>query len=175
MNWSLDVEKAKNGDNDAFIRLIRLFEVHLYQSAKAFLHADADCADAMQEAVLRAYRSINSLKEPAYFKTWLIRILINECKRILKSKQSVISLEDISVPTMPEPGFTLFELRDLIDRLESPFKLVAVLYYYSDLSIKEISAELHVPEGTVKSRLSRARELLALHLEDKPKGVRKYE
>ncbi|RED51651.1 sigma-70 family RNA polymerase sigma factor [Cohnella lupini] len=164
----LDIVKAKKGDKDAFERIIRTIEVVLYRTSKAFLQSDDDCADAMQETVFRAYRSINSLKESAYFKTWITRILINECKRIMHRNRNVVSFSDDYIAAVLDPELTKIELWDIIDRLDSSHKAVAILYYYVDLSIKEIAKELKVPEGTVKSRLHRARELVALQLQGQP-------
>jgi len=156
-----DIERARKGDKEAFVRLMRALEVSLYQTARAFLRSDADCADAMQETVLRAYRSMQSLKDAAHFKTWMIRILINECKRMLHAKRNVVALANGYDPAAVEPGFAKLELRELVDRLEAPLRSVVLLYYYGDLSVKEIAGELELPEGTVKSRLHRARELLS--------------
>ncbi|GIO14017.1 RNA polymerase subunit sigma-24 [Cohnella xylanilytica] len=172
MEWIEDVKRARSGDPDAFVRLMRAFEAVLYQTARAFLHSDEDCADAMQETVLRAYRSIKGLKEPAYFKTWLVRIHINECKRMLQSRKSYVPLTEETDPRVNEAGFVVMELQELVDRLEAPLRTIARLYYYGDLSVKEIAEQLRLPEGTVKSRLHRARGILAsLSGEGREKGV----
>ena len=172
MEWIDDVKRAKIGDQDAFVRLMRSFEAVLYQTAKAFLHSDEDCADAMQETVIRAFRSISGLKEPAYFKTWLIRIHINECKRMLQSRKSYVPLTEGMDPQIDEAGFVRMELREIVDRLDSPLRTVMRLYYYGDLSVKEIAEQLSLPEGTVKSRLHRAREILAsLNWDGQEKGA----
>jgi len=166
-----DVERARKGDKEAFVRLMRTLEVSLFNTAKAFLRTDADCADALQETVLKAYRSIRNLKEPAYFKTWVVRILINECKRMLHAKRNVIALETGYDPSADDPAFASLELRELVEQLETPLRSVVLLYYYGDLSVKEIAQELELPEGTVKSRLYRARELLSMGQAKETKGA----
>src|SRR5690606_27371521 len=87
-----DVLKAKKGSNEAFSRLIRDMESSLYHAARSILKSDFDCADAIQETILKGYSSIHTLREPQYFKTWLIRILLNECKKISKKNQKVVPL-----------------------------------------------------------------------------------
>ncbi|WP_239617297.1 RNA polymerase sigma factor [Cohnella mopanensis] len=166
-----DVELARRGDKEAFIRLMRMLELSLYQTAKAFLHSDEDCADAMQETALRAYRSVRSLKNPEYLKTWIVRILINECKRVLEKKRNIVPLQPEYEPAMMDPGYARFELRELVDRLEAPQRSVVLLYYYGGLTVKEIAEELNVPEGTIKSRLYKAREILGTQYDRLSKGA----
>ncbi len=171
LDWNGDASRARKGDKDAFVRLMRALEVSMYQTARAFLRSDADCADAMQETVLRAYRSIRSLREPGYFKTWVIRILINECKRTLQLKRNVVALAVGYDAGVSEAGYDRVEVRDMVDQLEDSLRGVVLLYYYGELTVKEISEELELPEGTVKSRLHRAREILGTKYNWQSKGA----
>jgi len=82
-----EVKKAKKGNKDSFINLINYCEASLYRISSAILKKDEECVDAIQEAILKAYYSIHKLKEPSYFKTWITRILINECYKILNNKK----------------------------------------------------------------------------------------
>lgn len=97
MQQESEVELAQKGSKEAFSRLIKNSEASMYRVAKSFLKTDTDCADAIQETILKAYKMIRSLKQPQYFKTWLIRILINECKHVLNVKNKVIPMEDLTV------------------------------------------------------------------------------
>ncbi|WP_027084246.1 sigma-70 family RNA polymerase sigma factor [Cohnella panacarvi] len=171
MEWSDDASRARKGDKDAFVRAMRTLEVSMYQTAKAFLRSDADCADAMQETVLRAFRSIRGLKEPAYFKTWVIRILINECKRVLQRTRNVMTLDVCYDSGVREAGYDRVEMREWIDTLDESLRSIVLLYYYGELTIKEISEEMDLPEGTVKSRLHRAREILGFAHAGQTKGA----
>ncbi|MBO9599027.1 MAG: sigma-70 family RNA polymerase sigma factor [Cohnella sp.] len=171
LDWRSDASRARKGDKDAFVRAMRALEISMYQTAKAFLRSDADCADAMQETVLRAYRSIRGLKEPSYFKTWVIRILINECKRTLQSKRNVVTLAVGHDSGVREAGYDRVELREMVDRLDESLRGVVLLYYYGELTIKEIGEDLDLPEGTVKSRLHRAREILGSAHDWQTKGA----
>ena len=80
------VNQAIQGDREAFIRLIRDIENSLYNTAKSMLRKEEDVADAIQETILNAYKSVHTLREPRYFKTWLFRILINECNTMLSRR-----------------------------------------------------------------------------------------
>ncbi|MEH7389218.1 sigma-70 family RNA polymerase sigma factor [Bacillus sp. JJ1503] len=160
-----DVLLAQSGNQEAFIRLIRNCESSLYRVAKGILKEELDCADAIQETILKSYHSISKLKNPAYFKTWLIRILINECNDMLKKKQKSLSynnMENLAEPQKAENEFD--ELRAAISKLNENYRTVVVLFYFEDCSIKDIAQVLNIREGTVKSRLNRARAMLANYL-----------
>lgn len=73
-------------------------EKSMYYTAKVFLHNDCDCADAVQTAILSAYEKLHTLKNPEYFRTWLIRILINECKSMLRRRKYSESTREIADP-----------------------------------------------------------------------------
>ncbi|CEH31890.1 RNA polymerase sigma factor [Aneurinibacillus migulanus] len=165
-NIEQDVWLAKCGDSDAFSRLIRTYERNLYGLARTYLKRDEDCADAVQEAIFKAFKAIHTLKEPAYFKTWLFRILIHECIQLLRKqkrtrivKQSEWDVEAVNVP------YEAIELKEAVTYLENDLRVVIQLHYYEDVPIKQIAELVGVPEGTVKSRLYRARTLLAEELE----------
>ncbi|MGO5073258.1 sigma factor [Clostridium sporogenes] len=70
---------AKKGDKAAFSKLIKIYEKDLYRVSIAMLKNDDDALDGMEDAILKAFKSIKNLREPEYFKTWLIKILINSC------------------------------------------------------------------------------------------------
>nr|WP_294652726.1 sigma factor [uncultured Blautia sp.] len=79
---------------DAFIREIRNAEIMLYHISKSILKNDSDCGDAVQETLLKAYEKLPMLKEEKFFRTWITRILINECKGILRKQKKVVPYED---------------------------------------------------------------------------------
>ena len=161
MQQENEVLMAQKGSKDAFMRLIKNSELSMYRVAKSFLKSNPDCADAIQETVLKAYQTIASLREPRYFKTWLIRILINECKQILKFKNRVIPIEDLIIQSQQRDVFEQAEVLEAVDSLEDELRTIVVLYYFEDLPLQEVARVLEIPEGTVKSRLSRARAKLA--------------
>jgi RNA polymerase sigma-70 factor (ECF subfamily) len=157
-------ELAQRGDKEAFSRLVKDCENSMYRVSKAILKYDEDCADAIQETILKAYINLHTLKKPSFFKTWLIRILINECNRIYRSRKKVIPLVKWPEPSQVEQGGQNQRLDEAIQSLDEDFRVVVTLFYLEDFSIKEISELVHISEGTIKSRLNRARAKLAQFL-----------
>ena len=137
-------------------------EQTLYRISMSMLKNEADCEDAVQTAILTAYEKLGSLREERYFRTWLVRILINVCNMQLKKRSRVISLEDAT--GVPEPSLLSHtestELRLAIEELPVKIRQAVVLYYIEDFSVSEIKNILKIPEGTVKSRLSKGRSHL---------------
>ncbi|GED14637.1 sigma-70 family RNA polymerase sigma factor [Aneurinibacillus migulanus] len=156
-----DIKQARNGNQEAFIRLIKINQASLYRVSKAIVKTDEDCADAIQETILKAYHAIHTLRDPNYFKTWLIRILINECKRILQRKKRLVPLIELKQTQTTTDDYGHIEIQEVVDSLEEELRIIVVLYYFNDLPIKRISQILEQPIGTIKSRLHRARLKLA--------------
>lgn len=156
------VKKAQRGDAEAFITLIEENKQSMYKVARGFLNNDEDIADAIAETVLDCYEKIVTLKQSSYFKTWMIRILINNCKDLLRMRKGVVSIE-----VMPEAedeqaqtGEDLQSFRELVAPLKEKDQSIFTLYYVYGLKIKEIAACMEMKENTVTSRLKRGRETL---------------
>lgn len=155
-----NVKLAKAGDKTAFSALIDCHRLALYRIAQGLLESDFDAADAIQETIISAYTNIGNLKKDEFFKTWLIRILINECKKILRKSNKIVFFEKINEPVLdayPSDDATT----GFVNMLDPSLKQVTILYYYEDFSVKEIAEILNIFQGTVKSRLSRARNELS--------------
>lgn len=160
----LDVQLALQGDKDAFVRLVKKIEPTLYRVSKSIMRSEHECVDATQEAILIAYSSLYTLKNAEYFNTWLIRILIHECYRLVKSRKNVVPIGELieqSQASLDHTSDQIIELKDAVNELDKDLQVAVTLYYFEDLSLKTISQLLDVPEGTVKSRLSRARQKLS--------------
>ena len=156
------ISKAKNGDEEAFSELINQYKLEIYKTSKAILKNEDDVCDAIQETLISVYKNISSLKNEKYFKTWLIRITINKCYDIIgknsSNKKKIILLEK---ETYNDDNLDLkTELERALNLIDNDLKLVTVLFYYDDISVKDIAGILGIPVGTVKSKLSRAREQL---------------
>lgn len=144
-------------------------EVTLYRISKTILIREKDCEDAVSEAILKAYEKLDTLREPKYFKTWLVRILINECYRIRRAYHPLVSYEEYFSESLEDTSHTdspadYSELYQAITRLPSRIGITITLYYIEGYSVEEIKAILHIPAGTVKSRLSKGRKLLKAQL-----------
>lgn len=145
---------------ETFVDLIQQNKISLYRLSKSILKNEADVEDAISETILKAYKSIDNLKSFDSFKPWLMKILVNECYSILKQHKKIELQEDFSACTGSYEDKHGDGLMVYLERLEENFKSVVILFYYEDLSIKDISKILKISEGTVKSRLSRAKAKL---------------
>lgn len=147
-------------------KLVLSSERQMYATAKSILVNDQDCADAIQETIVKAFSKIHTLKNDRYAKTWLIRILINECYTLLRKTSKQISLEDMNEIWESEAGekTDYSELYRAVNALKEELRLPVILYYVEDFSIKEIAQILDLTEGAVQKRLARAREKLKTDL-----------
>ena len=176
-----EVKRAQQGDREAFIQLFRRLEPELYSLAKSIVGWDEDCADVLQETTLKAYKSITGLRKTAYFKTWLIRILINECNQVLRMRKRTIVMAELPEHTETGSNEQHFvnsrqhDLREAVENLDESLRLVVHLFYYQDLSIKQIASVLELSEGAVRARLHRARGVLAKQIDEIGKGRVAYE
>lgn len=135
-------------------------EKSLYHIARSILANDEDCADAIQNAILHAYEKLHTLKKENYFRTWLTRILINECYQIIRSKKTLISYEDyFETHTQPQEENDS-EVFGIIMDLEKNYRIPFVLFYVEGYSVKEIGRMLGLSQGAVKNRLYRGRLLV---------------
>lgn len=158
------INEAKKGNSEAFVTLIEQYKTQMYKTAKAILKNEDDVCDAMQEALISTYKNIQNLKNEKYFKTWLIRITINKCYDIIEKNTSnnnkiekTICFEEVE---KSNDIVNKIDLNMALKAIDNDLRIVTVLYYYDDISVKDISDILGIPTGTVKSKLSRAREKL---------------
>ncbi|WP_304340846.1 RNA polymerase sigma factor [Metaclostridioides mangenotii] len=147
-------------NKDLFIDRVLEAERTLYHVSKTVLSVDQDCEDAVQSAILKAYEKLNTLKEEQYFKTWIIRILLNECYRLKRREQPEVSYEECFEFVKAEDEEDYSELYLAIKKLPEQIRITIVLYYVEGYSVKEIKQILKIPAGTVKSRLAKGRKLL---------------
>ena len=144
------VRRAKKRDPDAFTELMQLHEKDMYRTASAILPQDADIADAIQETILTVWEKIDTLQKNRYFKTWMIRILINKCKDILRSGRRMICVEEL-----PEQA-----AKDTVEAEANA----------EGLRTAEIGKLLQLPDSTVRTRLARGREQLARYYAETEEG-----
>lgn len=149
---------------ETFAELVLESERTLYRVSMSMLKNETDCEDAVQAAILAAYEKLDTLKKEKYFKTWLVRILINICNQQLRSRNRVISLQDYTETPSISHDCDI-DVKMALEQLTMNVREVIVLYYMEDFSVKEISQILKIPNGTVKSRLSKGRVLLKMSME----------
>lgn len=156
------VEKSKKGDKEAFTSLIISLEDDLYKIARMRLNCPDDINEAVQETIIEAFKSIKQVQKPEYFKTWLIRILINKCNKIYRKYKKTEMLEhnlqvkDDLITYDEEQKDSEIDFFILIKNLNYKERISLILYYLEGFTTKEISLILNVPESTIRSRNNRA-------------------
>ena len=171
------IRRVRDGDKEAFYSLVRPYQRAVFLAARSLLANDADAEDAAQEAVLKAFTHISAFRGESKFSTWLIRIVINEARMMLR-KQHPQRYESLDEPRVDEQGdywpkdfadwkeipieaLQLKELREALSKalasLEPKYREVLVLRDIQHLSIAETAEALNISETNVKTRLHRAR------------------
>ena len=123
----------------------------MYRVAKTLLRNDADCADAIQEAVVKAFSGLHTLRKDSYGKTWLVRIVINECYAIMRREKRLVSLEDISLQEQAAQQGDYSDLYEAVSRLPEEMRLTVTLYYMEGYRIMEIAALMQTTRSAGQS------------------------
>ena len=153
------VKKHEQSKDDFLIQEIKDNKLNMFRVAKSILHNDSDAEDAVSESILTAYTALFTLKNRDSFKPWVMKILVRECYKIIKTRSSVDYLDEL-------PGIPVHDadntqvLWGYVNSLPHEYRSAVVLFYYEDMSIKAIAQTLSISQGTVKSRLSRGKARL---------------
>lgn len=154
-------------EKDWFCRNVRQCQNGLYHLAISILKNESDAQDAIQETLLKAYDHLNDLKQKNKFKPWLMRILINTAYEMLRKRKNTEEISEWTEPPADSPDLnTRITLWDTVQSLPAGYRTVIVLYYYENLTVKEIGKITDLTPDTVKKRLSRARERLKAALKE---------
>lgn len=141
-------------DEQLFTESVENLTNRLYRISRSILTNDADCMDAVQNAVLKAWINIRTLRDDNLFDRWLIRITINECRKLLRKNKPFVPLtEDLTARETDHAW-------EILHALNEKYRIPAELYYVEKYKTGEIARILRIPEGTVKRRLYTARKLL---------------
>ena len=140
-------------------------EQMLYRIACAFLRCEPDRQDAMQETALKAWQYRDRLREAQYFRTWITRIMVNECRMICRKSRRIVVTETLPDQTVPENRD--LEIRLMLESLPEKQQVPLVLHYLEGFSLEEISRVQHVSVGIVKYRMHQARKKLRVELNGK--------
>lgn len=182
------IKRSIEGDQEAFEELIFKYQHKVYSLAYRYMGNEEDASDMAQEAVLRAYRSLRSFKGDSSFSTWLYRITTNVCLDELRRRKRSVHIISLDEPLATADGEEMereitdtspavdvvYEQKELARQLEAliatlkpDHKTVIILRDIMDLTYEEIAEVLQCSVGTVKSRISRAREILRKKLVSK--------
>ena len=138
----------------------------MYCAARVLLDSDADAEDAVSEATLRAWQAFGRLRDEKSLKGWLIKITVNCAYEHHRRGARVTYTDDLEPLAGGAEDRHDFALWDAVCRLPEDYRVATVLYYYEDMTTAEIAKALGVREGTVRSRLARARKRLRTLLEE---------
>lgn len=160
-----DVDRVLAGDTSAFSGIVRRWQRPLVNLAYRFCRDRGRAEDMAQEVFLRAFRHLGQWRRDAAFSTWLFALATNlyrsEVRRI---PPAGVSLELVAEPrsTDEAPGDADREraIRLAVDTLPPKYREALILFYFQEMDVAAAAASLGVPEGTLKARLSRARDLL---------------
>jgi RNA polymerase sigma factor, sigma-70 family len=176
--WLLPADEARSARadqlNDKIVQLMERYGDEILRIAYLYVRDRQRAEDVFQEVFLKAYKSYARFKGDSSEKTWLIRIAINTCKDMLRSPwyRKVIPFRHAPDGRSPDldPAELIIETEEqrqlflAVLNLDVVFKDVIILYYYEQLGTAEIARLLGIAEGTVRSRLHRARAQLKLVL-----------
>jgi len=150
-------------DMEQFCERIEVMRARLYRTAFLYLGNEADALDAVDETVYRALRSIKQLREPAFFETWLTRILLNECHKELRRRKWFSPEGEDALPDTAGPDeYDVLPLQEAIHKLPEELRIILILRYFIGYTQAETADILRIPQGTVATRQRRALQLLRL-------------
>ena len=155
--WNELVRKAVyEKDSDAFTEVMESCRQDMLKVAMSYSLSDADCADVLQETIIACWEHLDQVRQPAYFKTWMIRILINKAKDQLRRSERYVYTDQI--PESGREDLSDMEFRELLGLLDEKYRTVIILYYAEGFNTREIAEILGISVPAVKIRLRRARQ-----------------
>lgn len=174
------IKRMQADDEDAFTEIYHRYHKLVFFVANRSVRNEADAMDIAQETFLEIKRSIHSLRNPSYFRLWVYRIIHSKCNNLFRSnKFSIVDVDGDFVQNIAQeeriefnPNKQMKFLNDqdvllhLMDALPYNQKMVLILFYMEQLSIKEIAHIMSTPEGTIKSRMSTAKVSLKQKIEN---------
>jgi len=163
------IKRAQDGDGEAFNALIGKYEKRIYNTAYKFMRNEYDAQDAAQDAIIKLYSNLRKFSFNSAFSTWMYRVTANTCLDMLRRRKPETGIEEFERMALSADGNPAEEtvnrelgesIKNAIRKLPEKYIPVIVLKDMEGLKYEEIADALHISVGTVKSRISRAREKL---------------
>ena len=151
------IKKAKKGDKSAFSELVRQNKEMMYNVAMNILKNENDSLDAIQETILVCWQSLPKLEKNKYFKTWLTKVLMNKCYDIIRKNSRFLLGDAVPETGQEDDNDEKIIVNSIISEMSESSRLILTLFYYEDLSVRDISEVLGISQGAVKTRLNRSR------------------
>ena len=167
MEEKLLIKRAKKGDKESLLTLVMSQKSDYYKLAFVYMKNKEDSLDIMQEMIVILYQNISKLKKDEAFYSWSKTILVNCCKKALKDKQKIVSIEMIKEPSYEMDGNIEgnIVLEEYLSKLKPIHREIIRLKFILDLDYKSIAEVLDLPLGTVKSRINTAMKNLKISME----------
>jgi RNA polymerase sigma-70 factor, ECF subfamily len=153
------VERAREGDHDAFTILLDVRLARLDAAARLILRDPELARDAVQEGMIRVWRDLPGLRDPDRFDAWLHRLIVHACLDLVRRRRRrviEVELSPLDMPTATDSAGTIADrevLHDALARLDSGHRAVVALHYLLGMPLPDVAASLQIPLGTAKSRL----------------------
>jgi RNA polymerase sigma-70 factor (ECF subfamily) len=147
-----------------YVAQMENYKESLYRIAYSYMNDQTLALDALDEAIYKGYLNRKKLRNPEFLKTWLTRILINECLQLLRKNKREILTDQL--PEISTENYDKLPLKEALSKLSEDLSNIIYLRYYGGYTLAEISVILEVPQGTVATRERRALTLLRLELEE---------
>ena len=141
---------------------VEALQNRLFRTAVLYLGSQSDAEEALDEAVYRGLKSCRKLREPAYFNTWMTRIVLNVCFDEQRRRKREQSWEEL--PETAAEAFDSLPLQEAVNRLPRELKELVILRYFTGYTLREAAEILDIPQGTAATRERRALKLLRLEL-----------
>ena len=160
------ISKKEQQKIEHFVKVIQEHKTAMFRLAYSIVLNQEDAEDVVSEAILKAYSHLNHLRHLKKMKAWIFQIVVNESKNCLSKRKDFMCFDNMEYLTESEQEEgTATDLLEYVYQLEDSFRFVVLLYYFDGFSVKETANILNLSEGTVKSRLSRARGKLKNYLQ----------
>lgn len=153
----------------SYIQQITAHKAMMYRIAFTILQNDADVQDALQDAALKAWEKQHTLRNEAFFSTWMTRILINECYQIRRRQKRIIYMAQLPETNSSSEGITL---RLLMEALPEKLRLPFTMKYVEEMKAEDIAYALHTTQSAVNNRIHRAKILLRKELSEDEGNIR---
>lgn len=155
----------KKIDKEAYITFITENKEMLYRVAFGYLHDETKSLDAVDETVYQGYVHRNDLRKPKFLKTWVTRILINECFKIIRNGKRELNM-DVLPENQQDSVEDSIHIKLVINNLPEDLRKVIILRYFGGFTISETAEILGIPDGTVSTRSRKALEILRVEVSD---------
>lgn len=162
-------KKALNGDGESFYKLIEPIKDKLYKVAYVYVHNEEDALDCIHESIIKAIQSLNTVKSPEYFNTWMMKLTVNKCKDYIRKNNKVVLVDindyENSLNVTDNQIEDKEDIKNALEKLTEEERDLIVMRYIEDMSLNDISYVTDKPLGTVKSKISRSLKKLKTHME----------